>query len=298
MIFRRRKADPSSSTTGLDPATGETGADGEAAGLDPGTVAETLSDQENQASTDAGEASGDGARGDATPEAADAGAPLEPAPGSRSLGPWDLAEVDDPSQGRIDLGGIWLPGVESMQLAMQVDEATQAVVAATIVVADSWLQLQPYAAPRKSGIWPEIRAEIAEEIVTQGGQVLEVQGSIGTELQAVVPVVQPDGTTAGAPVRFLGVDGPRWFLRGVITGRATVDAQAAALLEQVFRNVVVVRGAQAMAPREPILLHPPVLAGEGVAGEGVVGEGVAGSTTQERPPLDPFTRGPEITEIR
>jgi hypothetical protein len=41
--------------------------------------------------------------------------------------------------------------------------------------------------------------------------------------------------------RFVGVDGPRWFLRGVIGGAATTDVEAAAR-EDLFRSIVVVRG--------------------------------------------------------
>ncbi len=33
----------------------------------------------------------------------------------RASGPWDLSEVDDPAEGgRVDLGGMWLPGREGM----------------------------------------------------------------------------------------------------------------------------------------------------------------------------------------
>ena len=41
--------------------------------------------------------------------------------------------------------------------------------------------------------------------------------------------------------RFIGVDGPRWFLRGVIAGEAAVDPAAAAQVEDLFRSIVVVR---------------------------------------------------------
>ena len=57
--------------------------------------------------------------------------------------------------------------------------------------------------------------------------------------------------------RFVGVDGPRWFLRGVISGEGTVDASAAADIEDIFRSVVVVRGTTPMPPRDPIPLHIP-----------------------------------------
>ena len=58
-------------------------------------------------------------------------------------------------------------------------------------------------------------------------------------------------------MRFIGVDGPRWFLRGVISGQGAVQPEAAGLLEQVFRDTVVVRGEGPMAPRDPIVLKLP-----------------------------------------
>jgi hypothetical protein len=52
------------------------------------------------------------------------------------------------------------------------------------------------------------------------------------------------------------------------------------------RDVVVVRGGEAMAPRELLPLRLP----DAAAAPAPEPEG--------RPPLDPFERGPEITEIR
>ena len=49
--------------------------------------------------------------------------------------------------------------------------------------------------------------------------------------------------------RFVGVDGPRWFLRGVVGGAATSDVEAAAAVEDLFRSIVVVRGTSPMPPR-------------------------------------------------
>ncbi|WRL67054.1 DUF3710 domain-containing protein [Blastococcus brunescens] len=61
-----------------------------------------------------------------------------------------------------------------------------------------------------------------------------------------VPPAQPGQQAPAQPVRraarFLGVDGPRWFLRGLITGPAAESAENAAVLESVFRDIVVVRG--------------------------------------------------------
>ncbi len=89
-----------------------------------------------------------------------------------------------------------------------------------------------------------------------------------------------------APIRYIGVDGPRWFLRAVITGRAAVDPNAAAVLEGVVREVVVVRGDEPMAPREGIALQLPAEARQALEEQADDGS------------YNPYERGPEITETR
>lgn len=226
----------------------------------------------------------------------------------RAAGPWDVTEVDDPAAGgRINLGGIWLPGQPGMELRVEVDQDTQQLAAIAVIIGAAALQVQPFAAPRNQGQWNGIREEIAAGVLGQGGQAVDADGPFGTELHALVPVALPDGTPGAQAVRFLGVDGPRWFLRGVISGAAYDDAAAATPLEAVFRDIVVVRGSEAMAPREPIGLRLPEQpgAGEGWAGGDPVGL-AGGDADGHAPPdadrsaddLDPFTRGPEITEIR
>ena len=64
------------------------------------------------------------------------------------------------------------------------------------------------------------------------------------------------------PARFLGVDGPRWFLRGLISGPAASSPEAAAQLEAAFQGIVVVRGTEPMPVREqlPLTLPPQAAA--------------------------------------
>ncbi|NGO70949.1 DUF3710 domain-containing protein [Streptomyces boncukensis] len=216
---------------------------------------------------------------------------LPPAP--RPDGPWDISEVSDPSEGRVDLGGLFVPGVEGMELRVEV--AGDAIVAATLVLQDSAIQLQAFAAPKREGLWDEVREEIASGITQQGGVIDEVEGSLGWELRAQVPVQLPDGTNGVQVVRFIGVDGARWFLRGVISGQGAVQPEAAGLLEQIFRDAVVVRGDAPMAPRDPIVLKLPDDAQ-------MVPDGVQQETVEEGSRfaggLDKLQRGPEITEVR
>ncbi|HEY3603778.1 MAG TPA: DUF3710 domain-containing protein [Sporichthyaceae bacterium] len=215
----------------------------------------------------------------------------------REGGPWDSAGApDDAGLERVDLGGIMVPIVDGMELRAEI--ADDRVVAATLIVERSAIQIQPFAAPRTMGIWDDVREEIAAGIQQGGGEVQTGEGRFGTELVATVPVALPDGTSGFQVARFLGVDGPRWFLRAVITGEGAVDDAARAPLEELFAEIVVVRGEDAMAPREPIELRLPGQL-EDAAAEAAQDEE---EDEEEKPKgmddFNPFERGPEITEIR
>ena len=210
-------------------------------------------------------------------------------------GPYDVSEVGD-SAGRLDLGGLRVVGLPGMELRLEVEEASQNVVAVTAVLGDSAVQLQAFAAPRTTGIWDAIRAEIAESIVAQGGTADEQRGVLGTELRTRMPSAGPDGRTVYAPARFVGVDGPRWFLRAVFSGRAAIDDAAAAPLVDMVRATVVVRGDAAMAPRELLPLRLPEEVAPTDTGQGADDAGQRPGGRVED--LNPFERGPEITEVR
>lgn len=207
---------------------------------------------------------------------------------ARTTGPWDVTEVDG-RDGRVDLGALWMRGVQGMELRLEVDQESQQVNAATAVLGDSALQVQAFAAPRSAGLWDEIRSEIAAAVEGQGGTAEEHEGDLGTFLRTRMPSAAPDGRTVFAPATFIGVDGPRWFLRGVLSGRAAIDDEAAAPLIGVFREAVVVRGGEPMAPRELLPLSLPRDVGHAHDQPGA---------EEETPSLDPFERGPEITEVR
>ncbi|MGI6878266.1 DUF3710 domain-containing protein [Microbacterium sp. gxy059] len=172
-------------------------------------------------------------------------------------GPFDESEAN-PVRPYIDLGGIKVLPREGLNLRLEVDEKTQRVVAVGLDYAESTLQVQPFAAPRSLGLWGETRAQIRDQVSQQGGRVEEREGPLGPELLAEVA----GGDQGGKRIaRFVGVDGPRWFLRGVIGGRGASDAEAAAQVEDLFRSIVVVRGGAPMPPRDLIPLAMPTTPG-------------------------------------
>lgn len=196
-------------------------------------------------------------------------------------GPWDITARPRLGQ-RVDLGALRVPAREGMALRLGVEQNPHRIVAANIQMKDSALEVRAFAAPRSDGIWDEIRAEILASVTKQGGTADQVVGPFGQEVLARLPIRTPEGRTGHRAARFVGVDGNRWFLRGVITGKAATDPTIAADLESVFADVVVVRGQDARVPRDLLTLTMP---GEGTA------EDAADSS------LDPFERGPEITEV-
>lgn len=208
---------------------------------------------------------------------------------ARTAGPFDEADVEsDPVDhvARIDFGGIRVPVTDDAEIRVEVEEKSGSVRSVSVVHEQGNLQLGAFAAPRSEGIWDEVRETMRSSLAGTGGTVDDHDGPFGTELRAQVPV--EDGKRRGTQrVRFIGVDGPRWFFRGVLTGPAADDDTAARPLLDIFRDCVVVRGNDPRAPHEPLPLTMPVDA------ERVDDEGAAA-----RPADNPFRRGPEITEIR
>ncbi|KNX37001.1 DUF3710 domain-containing protein [Luteipulveratus halotolerans] len=212
------------------------------------------------------------------------------APVDRTYGPFDRSEVEEVEE-HLDLGALALRPTPGTELRLDVDEQGQQITGLTAVQDDSAVQLQVFAAPKSSGVWDDIRGEIADNLIGAGGTAEEHDGELGTELHARMPSRGNDGRTTYSPVRFVGVDGPRWFLRAVLSGRAAVEDDAAAEMVQIVRNVIVTRGTEARAPRELLELTIPqeLLAQQ---------EQQPGEEPVNADDLKPFERGPEITEVR
>lgn len=238
---------------------------------------------------------------DVQPDAPAEQSPLEaaaadaaPAKGDQRLskGPFDVSEVN-PEDGYVDLGALLIAPREGLQLRLEVEEASQRVVAVTMDLNGSSLQLQAFAAPRSEGLWDEIREQISQSVASQGGETEELDGAFGKELIAKLPAQAADGSRGFRAARFMGVDGPRWFLRGVLGGEAALNREAAADLEDLFRRVAVVRGDNPMPPRELLQLRLP----KDAAAPGQPGAQGQPAGPQGGHGLGQPERGPEITQI-
>jgi hypothetical protein len=173
----------------------------------------------------------------------------EPEPTS---GPYDVKDEPDDGVTRVDLGAMKVPVAPGLDVRLDVNEAQQ-VMSATVAGPHGTMQLGVFAAPRGEGIWDEVREEIATSLRSQRGNPAARQGRFGTELTATVR----DERNNSVPVRFVGVDGPRWFLRAMFAGAVATDEAKAKRYEDVLRGVVVVRGNEPLPVRDPVPLQLP-----------------------------------------
>ena len=209
----------------------------------------------------------------------------------RSSGPYDISEVESiestEESPKIDLGSLILTAVPNAELRLQVAEETGEVMSAMLVLEtpvyegfdklspveppasanqkpqtySSALELGAYAAPRSGGLWAELREEISRSATEAGGTASLGEGPFGVELRRLIPVTTPDGEEGYQPSRMWVAEGPRWLLRGIVYGQAAIeddaDSPVVADVLFAFRQVIVRRGDEAMAPGDLLPLTMP-----------------------------------------
>jgi hypothetical protein len=166
-------------------------------------------------------------------------------------GPWDEFDAPEDGLNRVDLGSVRVPVPEGAQLQVEMDP-TGPVKAVHVVTPVGQLTVTAYAAPRSGGLWHEVSTELAQQLNADGATVRTTTGEWGLELLAALGEVH---------LRFVGVDGPRWMLRGVVAGPPDRLENSAAALYELVRGTVVVRGTQPMPVRTPLPIElPPAIA--------------------------------------
>lgn len=179
----------------------------------------------------------------------------------REEGPYDIDEVDLEVDDvpRLDLGALIVTPEEGMQIQIIADAQTGNGLALVLSLGNAAMQIEVKAAPQSTGFAAEIRGDIIEETLSVGGSAERVKGPYGTELRRVVPV-ESDGEEGFAPLRDWLVQGPRWLLLGRLMGDAAVDVDgngASAPFDEAFRNLIVRRGDEPMAPGQTVPLKVP-----------------------------------------
>jgi hypothetical protein len=154
-------------------------------------------------------------------------------------GPFDVEEFDDASVvtvGRHDLGSVLIPENEAAELAVEVNPQGVPTMV-WMVTPNGRYNITAYAAPKTGGLWREVVTEIAESLRNDSAQVSVEDGPWGREVVGVV-------TKGPEPVvmRFVGIDGPRWMVRGAAIGTPESADSIAAEVRNALADTVVRRG--------------------------------------------------------
>jgi hypothetical protein len=181
------------------------------------------------------------------PDAAD-GEEIEPELSETDDGPFDIADAPEDGIPRIDLGSVKVPVPDGSQVQVEMDPESGGVRAVHVVTEQGQITVSGYAAPRSGGLWKDVSSELTEQLRSDGAKVSVGMGEWGLELSAIV------GDVA---LRFVGVDGPRWMLRGVIAGPQSQASQAPAVLREIVRHTIVDRGDAPMPVRTPLTITLP-----------------------------------------
>ncbi|HEY2723677.1 MAG TPA: DUF3710 domain-containing protein [Pseudonocardiaceae bacterium] len=162
-------------------------------------------------------------------------------------GPYDEADAPGDDLNRLDLGSMRLPIPDGAQLQVEVDQSGP-VRAVHLITEAGQVTVTVFAAPRSGGLWREVSKELVSRLRADGARVARVRGEWGDEI---------DAATQQGHMRFLGVEGPRWMLRGVAVGAEEQVEDRLVLLRDVVRETVVVRGADPMPVRSQLPLILP-----------------------------------------
>lgn len=164
-----------------------------------------------------------------------------------AAGPYDDAEAPQDDVERLDLGSVRLPVPEGSQLQVEVDPSGP-IRAVHLITQVGRLTVSGFAAPRTSGLWSEISSELTDQLRKDGAKVRFENGDWGRELVA---------DSDNAVLRFVGVDGPRWLLRGVAAGPPEHADACAKMLYSMLDETVVVRGDDPLPVRTPLPIELP-----------------------------------------
>lgn len=233
--------------------------------------------------------------------------PSEPAPeyvGRGELyGPWDVEDENVVDYDEyLDLGAYYLPFLQNIELRIKANRASGQVIGCTITYGSSSLEIEAFAAPKTLGLWDDVRSDLLES----NEKASEVEGVFGME--ARLPVSVKGGKTV--VTRIVGIDGPRWMLRGIFSGKAaTGTGEETEALNRFFARIVVERGEEPLAPRDLIPMHQPVAPSDRKATNGEETKDDADMSIPERPtgPFDSdqttevkttLSRGPMFSEVR
>lgn len=174
--------------------------------------------------------------------------------GTGSDGPGEKAQLEPlaDSPGRwLDFESLKIPIVDGIGISVTRDDNQN--ITNVILESDSGnLEVTVFAANPGHSLWEEICSEMRAALFAEGLPTQELDGEAGTEL-----LTRRRDAHGVTPLRFVGIDGPGWMIRGVYMGRAAVDTVQAAGLANCLRKAIVRRSNPSLPERSPLSLTMP-----------------------------------------
>lgn len=154
-------------------------------------------------------------------------------------GPFDIEDFDGAEValvGRHDLGAVLIPENEAAELAVEVNQQGVPTMA-WMVTSSGRYNVTAYAAPKAGSLWREVVTEVADSLRKEAAEVSIQDGPWGREVVGHM-------TNGPEPVvmRFIGVDGYRWMVRGAAVGSPENAEAIARELRDALSDTVVRRG--------------------------------------------------------
>ena len=176
-------------------------------------------------------------------------------------GPFEFSsEVDTSSM--LNLGAVFLPNIPGLEVHLDLDPRSGIGKSVSLHLNMTIAEVQIFAAATNEDLWASMRDSITSGLREQKVDCTVEMGRFGTEIHAVMPTVDLDGNAHVQPVRFVGVRGPRWLVRAVISGDgALLGAQqnldAIPEIDDVISKLVINRGEEPIPPGERLALRSP-----------------------------------------
>jgi len=209
-------------------------------------------------------------------------------------GPFDVEDFDDSQTalvGRHDLGAVLIPENEAAELAVEVNQQGVPTMA-WMVTGSGRYNVTAYAAPKAGGLWREVVTEVADSLRKEGAEVAIEDGPWGREVVGHM-------TNGPEPVvmRFIGVDGYRWMVRGAAVGSPQTADAIARELRNALSDTVVRRGDTPQPVRNmlPLQLSETLIARLRARAEQMMAEQarLTGQQLAPPPPAEPAARRSE-----
>jgi hypothetical protein len=172
-----------------------------------------------------------------------------------------VAELDGRADNALDLGSLIMAVDESLSVRVEADSGGR-ITELYVDHDGSTMQLGVFAADPGHAIWSGVRDEIRASLFEDGEAARPVTSEFGTDL--LTQALLDQGPVS---LRFIGIDGPGWMVRGVIQGEAATDPQRAEPFLACLRQLRVVRGDRPIPERTRLPLWLPVDLRNQVAGQ-------------------------------